>query len=91
MTTRIGKLNFDPNKIIGRGSFGTFVFKGFYSDSTLGALLFGSGQPVAIKRIQKIHLNESTIQQEVELMQKTGNDHPNILKLFWTEMNADYL
>ena len=86
---RIGKLIYDPNKIIGHGSFGTScVFSGLHSETYLEAML-GSGKPVAIKRLQMN--NESNIQQEFkEIMQKVS-DHPNILRLLWTEMEADYL
>jgi len=78
ITARVGHLSYDPKSIIGRGSYGTTVFKGIH----LG--------PVAVKRILRNEVNDSAIQIEVELMKK-AIDHPNILRYYCTEMNDDFL
>jgi len=89
-TIRVGNLRYDPNKGLGRGSFGT-VFSGFHVH-LLGASQFHTehSTPVAVKRIEKSLVNESIFRKEEELMKKASN-HPNILKLIHTEMNAEFL
>ena len=75
-------LSYNPDDIIGRGSFGTIVFSGFYSPSTA----------VAVKRIQIANVKDDKlqVQKEVELMMK-AKDHPHILRCIATEMNDDFL
>lgn len=73
MATRVGKLNYNQKKVIGRGSFGTIVYRGF-----LG--LYENDKQVAVKRMQRgKHLDESLVQREVELMKKASGHH-NILR-----------
>ncbi len=76
------KLSYNSDDIIGRGSFGTIVFSGFYSPSTA----------VAVKRIQIANVKDDKlqVQKEVELMMK-AKDHPNILRYIATEMNEYFL
>ena len=88
MTTRIGKLSYDPSAILGQGNFGT-VFAGFHRDNFISKI-FGGEKPVAIKRVQKTQLNETAIQQELVVMKNFGG-HPNILRYICTEMNADFM
>lgn len=84
----IGNFIYDPNKIIGYGSFGTVAFHGYlHRGDDLGV-----DTPVAIKRVPKSHIEDdaSLIQQEEVLMKKAG-DHPAILKCISTEMTDDHL
>lgn len=79
---RVGKLSYDPNKLAGRGRFGT-VFKCLFTTDT--AIL------AAVKRIQKSDVaNKESFLREVEIMQK-GSSHPNILRFICTEENAEFL
>ncbi len=98
MTTRIGNLRYDPKKIIGRGRFGT-VFSGFhytesFIDEWIGRKLGRKVEkPIAVKRIQRTDVlagEESGIHREVEVMLR-ANDHPNILRLICTEIDANFL
>jgi len=81
MTTKIGKLTYDSNNIIGRGSYGTTVFGGFFRRG-----LLGSDNPVAIKRVQK---SDASL-KEVKIMKKT-TDNPYILRFIHIEMTNDFL
>ena len=78
----VGNFSYDPNKILGKGSSGTFVFRGFYRDV----------KPIAVKRVQRSSLSADLdiLQWEVELMRKTSG-HSNILRCIGTAMNDDYL
>lgn len=74
------KLKYYNKKKIGKGGFAT-VFEG----------LFEGSKPVAIKRIERINVeNESSIRKEAELM-LNANDHPNILRYYCMEMTEDFL
>lgn len=89
--TRVGKLSYDPKKIIGRGSMGTVVFQGFHHSPSNDDKVTS----VAVKRVLKSGLlndngDESSIEREVELMQRIS-DHPNILRYICTEKNDDFL
>jgi len=81
MTTKIGKLTYDPKNIIGHG-YGTTVFSGYFKRS----LIFGRNQPVAIKHILK---NDVSL-KEVEIMKKIS-DNPYILRVIHIEMTNDFL
>lgn len=84
MAVRVGKLNYNQGKVVGRGSSGIYVFRGF-----LG--LHENDRPVAVKRTQRgPNLDESLIQPEVELMKK-ANDHPNILRYIRQESDSNFL
>jgi len=88
MTTKVGKLEFNQNDILGKGSSGTFVYRGFFLGSNSS-----ESKPtlLAIKRIVKTLLDQSTdLHKEVEIMKSSGN-HPNILRIIHTEMNDDFL
>jgi len=83
MSTKVGKLSYDPAKILGRGRCGT-VFSGFHHVSDQ------KSTPVAVKRVEKSLVNESAIRKEEDLLKRASN-HPNILKYIHTEMNAEFL
>ena len=57
------------NKILGEGRYG-IVFEGVWCD-----------KPVAIKRIQLLHISSN--QREEEALQRL--DHPNVIKLLHVE------
>ncbi len=85
-TVIVGKLSYNRNGIIGKGSDGNVVHRGLYLS-----------KPVAIKRMVRVYgknkygEDESDVQlREVELM-KEADDHPNILGYIHEEINADYL
>ena len=86
-TITVGKLNYDPKHILGRGSFGT-VFGGFhvYVESSRDA----KSIKVAVKRIERGRGNDSVIQREMDIMKKASN-HPNILHYIHSEMNAEFM
>ena len=91
---RIGKLSFDVQKVIGKGSFGD-VFTGLYKRNALfGTIfphpLFKHVKEVAVKRFQRSLVNESLIQKEVEFVKKAG-DHPNILPYICIEKDVDFM
>jgi len=79
MSRTIGKLSYDYEHIIGRGSFG-HVYSGF----------FEGVKPVAIKRIMRMAIYEFEFEKEAEIM-LTASDHPNILRYFCYEMDDDFL
>lgn len=72
----IGKISFDPNHIIGRGSSGTFIYKG----------LFENRQEIAVKRV----LSEVFVvtDREIELLSKL--QHPNLVRYFITEFDDQF-
>ena len=61
--------DFGQNKILGEGRYG-IVFEGMWCD-----------KPVAIKRIQLLHILSN--QREEEALQRL--DHPNVIKLLHVE------
>lgn len=95
MTKTVGKLSFANSKenIIGKGSKGTIVFKGFYykDPATLGGDEENKKQ-VAIKRMQKLLLKNDEISgnHEVELMQK-AEKHENILRCICFEKDEEFV
>ena len=92
MTTRVGRLTYEHVNVIGTGSSGNIVFRGSLSNASwMTALLWSGQQSVAIKRVQKSYRanKESEFQREVEVMKRTN--HPNIIRLIWTETNIDFL
>lgn len=79
---KCGKLVYDPNCVIGRGSSGVSVHKGCYGDST---------KTVAAKRFNKTFITDvSVILREVEVMEKASY-HPNILRFLGIEMDENFL
>jgi serine/threonine protein kinase len=62
------------NKILGEGRYG-IVFEDVWRD-----------KPVAIKRIQQLHISSN--QREEEALKKL--DHPNVIKLLHIDSHADF-
>jgi len=92
MKIKVGMLSYNPNKILGEGSLGTFVFKGLLKNDHLLVTVLGAGKYVAIKRIQKSRFipdDECDIKRELEIL-KTLPDHPNILCYLCTEINNEF-
>ncbi len=72
------KLSYDPENVIGRGSFG-IVYKGLYLN-----------KQVAVKRIQRSHGVDESVLQEVEFMMK-AEAHPNSLRYICTHKDDNYV
>ena len=72
----IGKISFNQNQLIGRGSSGTFIYKG----------LFENRQEIAVKRV----LSEVFLvtDREIELLSKL--QHPNLVRYFITEFDDQF-
>lgn len=72
----IGKISFNQNHVIGRGSSGTFIYKG----------LFENRQEIAVKRV----LSEVFLvaDREIELLSKL--QHPNLVRYFITEFDDQF-
>lgn len=72
----IGKIAFNQNHLIGRGSSGTFIYKG----------LFENRQEIAVKRV----LSEVFLvtDREIELLSKL--QHPNLVRYFITEFDDQF-
>ena len=85
----VGKLKYDPNNTLGRGSFGT-VFRGVYVYLEGSFFRSAKSTPVAVKRVEKDIVNESIFRREEQIMEKVSN-HPNILNYIHTEMNAEFM
>lgn len=66
----------DINSVLGTGSTGTIVYKGKLGD-----------REIAIRRVAKIFSN--TIGKEIAVM-LLNNNHPNILRYYAREVDADY-
>lgn len=64
------KIECDSRQILGRGLYGT-VFRGIYED-----------RPVAVKRIQKIDLEDANFREEKALKKLR---HPNVIRLVQIE------
>ena len=73
---KVGKISFDTNAIIGRGSAGTCVYKG----------LFEGTAAVAVKRV----VNEHCVlaQREIDLLRSL--QHPNVVRYYSTESDQSF-
>jgi len=80
MWRTVGKVSFNPAKIIGKGNFG-LVFAGLLKDET---------KKVAVKRLEKVQVDHSLIKREAELMMQLKN-HSNILRYICCEADDDFL
>lgn len=79
---KCGKLVYDPNYVIGRGSSGVSVHIGYYG---------ATREKVAAKRFNKTFITDvSVIRREVEVM-KRANSHLNILQFFGSEMDENFV
>ena len=70
----IGKISFDPQKVLGTGCFGTTVYEGTFEE-----------RPVAIKRIVPQCLGVA--EREVELLRETDH-HSNVVRYFCMEKDS---
>ena len=70
----IGKIQFDPEKVLGSGCFGTTVYEGTFEE-----------RPVAIKRIVPQCLGVAD--REVELLRETDH-HTNVVRYFCMEKDS---
>jgi len=73
------KVSYDPNQIIGNGSY-AIVYEGLYENT----------KKVAVKRILRGQVDEMLIKEEFHIMLK-ADDHPNILRCLFCEMNDDFM
>ena len=73
------KVSYDPNRIIGNGSY-AIVYEGLYENT----------KKVAVKRILRGQVDEMLIKEEVHIMLK-ADDHPNILRCLCCKINDDFL
>ncbi|XP_017389892.1 serine/threonine-protein kinase/endoribonuclease IRE2 isoform X2 [Cebus imitator] len=74
--TIVGKISFNPKDVLGRGSGGTFVFRGQFE-----------GRAVAVKRLLRECF--ALVQREVQLLQESDR-HPNVLRYFCTEQGPQF-
>jgi len=77
-----GHLSYNPNKIIGQGSFGTIVFEG---------RLEGIDSKVAVKRLQISNMKNEQIPKFEKDFLTSKIDHSNILRYLHTQKNDDFL
>lgn len=75
-TISVGKIEYQPNKLLGRGCDGTCVFKGFFDN-----------REVAVKRLLPDCF--SLADREVELL-KDADMHPNVIRYFCTETDSQF-
>jgi len=71
------KIDFDENKLLGKGSGGTCVFEGHLH-----------GRQVAVKRMLRQH--QAVAQLEIELLQRVDL-HPNLLTYFHKEADRNFI
>ena len=72
----IGKIAFDSKEIIGKGSAGTCVYKGWFEGTTA----------IAVKRIITEHF--TLAQREIDLLRQLH--HPNVVRYFATESDSSF-
>nr|XP_020834295.1 serine/threonine-protein kinase/endoribonuclease IRE2 isoform X2 [Phascolarctos cinereus] len=74
--TVVGKISFNPKHVLGRGTGGTFVFRGQFE-----------GRAVAVKRLLRECF--SLVHREVQLLQESDS-HPSVLRYFCTERGPQF-
>ncbi|XP_072463414.1 serine/threonine-protein kinase/endoribonuclease IRE2 isoform X1 [Notamacropus eugenii] len=74
--TVVGKISFNPKDVLGRGTGGTFVFRGQFE-----------GRAVAVKRLLRECF--SLVHREVQLLQESDS-HPSVLRYFCTERGPQF-
>ncbi|XP_074052350.1 serine/threonine-protein kinase/endoribonuclease IRE2 isoform X2 [Macrotis lagotis] len=72
----VGKISFNPKAVLGRGTGGTFVFRGQFE-----------GRAVAVKRLLRECF--SLVHREVQLLQESDS-HPGVLRYFCTERGPQF-
>lgn len=90
MKIEVRVLSYNPNKILGESSLGTFVFKGLFKRDALLGTALGASKVVAIKRIHKNRFIHDDIKQELEILINLPH-HPNLLRYLWTEIDKNFL
>lgn len=74
--TCVGKIAFDSKEIIGKGSAGTCVYKGWFEGTTA----------IAVKRVITEHF--TLAQREIDLLRQLH--HPNVVRYFATESDSSF-
>eukprot|EP00038_Savillea_parva_P014206 m.10268 g.10268 ORF g.10268 m.10268 type:complete len:1073 (-) comp2732_c0_seq1:177-3395(-) len=74
---RLGKIDVYLNRLLGRGSMGTLVYKGRYD-----------GHDIAVKRMLKAYYELAM--HEVDLLRRS-DDHPNVIRYFAKEEGPEFL
>ena len=74
--TCVGKIAFDAKEIIGKGSAGTCVYKGWFEGTTA----------IAVKRVITEHF--TLAQREIDLLRQLH--HPNVVRYFATESDCSF-
>ncbi|XP_063063382.1 serine/threonine-protein kinase/endoribonuclease IRE1 [Engraulis encrasicolus] len=72
----VGKISFNPSDVLGRGTEGTFVFKGSFD-----------GRKVAVKRVLPECVEFA--EREVQLLRES-DEHPNVIRYFCTERDRQF-
>lgn len=72
----VGKIAFDSKEIIGKGSAGTCVYKGWFEGTTA----------IAVKRVITEHF--TLAQREIDLLRQLH--HPNVVRYFATESDSSF-
>ncbi|TRY64475.1 hypothetical protein DNTS_017157 [Danionella cerebrum] len=72
----VGKISFSPEKVLGHGTEGTFVFRGYFD-----------GRRVAVKRILPECVEFA--EREVQLLRES-DEHPNVIRYFCTERDRQF-
>ena len=87
-TKRVGNVSYDPNAVLGRGSF-SLVYRGSLELNHNNEC---NDRPleVAVKRLQYSQQEANVIRREIKLMQEFS-DHSNILRYICTEKNDDFV
>ncbi len=91
MTTKVGKLSYDPRNIIDRVFW--YCLKGHllnFETHFWQSKIFASGHEAARTESSRLVCHQ-TFKQEVVLTRKTGEHLNNILRCLGTNMNADFL
>jgi len=73
----IGKISFNPNKILGHGCSGTFIFKGLYENA----------EEIAVKRV--LAHNTKIAYREIDLIHKLRND--NVIRYYCSEYDTNFI
>ena len=73
---KVGSISFDPERILGKGCDGTFVFKGTFDN-----------RKVAVKRLLNACFNVAD--REVEILRES-DQHPNVIRYYCMEKDRQF-